>query len=139
MTQKEEREAAIAQWRTWVEQAIGGSPERMDVALRAAVYALDTGGSLDAITNAAQTAAAVWDSTHQPSAPTPARQQAGVRRQSAGSGRVVSLFIVVVLLSFVLWRLSGAHMGTMGDLVRFGIAALDIFVFIKLVQAFRTQ
>lgn len=62
MAQIADRDTALRCWQQWVDEEIGGGPDRIKAAIQAAVAALDMGKDSGETAAAARKAAAEWDS-----------------------------------------------------------------------------
>jgi hypothetical protein len=129
-SQHSQGEAALAEamkgWRTWIENSIGGSPDRVNACLQAAALAVDQNKTRDEIVSAAQNAATAWDSQH----PTP------VRRNYFW---IVVLSIVVVILSLILAsQLKYPMVILRNELLPLGVlTVLDVTAIFWLIRSFR--
>jgi hypothetical protein len=127
--------AALQQWRSWVEKNIGGSQQRIDAATRAALSAINSNSTQDQIVQAAQNAAAGWDRQNPPLAP----KRNKVVRVLAGF--LVLVFVLIVssylfkqapnILQPAIWANEGKTFTI--------LAVVDLLAIIAMINLFRPR
>jgi hypothetical protein len=115
------REEAMLEWRRWVEQEIGGSPEKTGACAQAAIAALDLNKRTDEVIAAARNAAARWDSEH----PQPAPKQYRARK--------AFLIFVVAFLTLMILGNEFGH-GHTGLGVMTLIAILTAILLVRIIR-----
>jgi hypothetical protein len=134
------KRSAIPQWQRWVEQQIGGSPDRIAAATQAAMVAINQHSSESQIVAAAQGAASAWDLQH----PSAARPRSGfwawLKYRPGGRALLIVVIVLTVVLAVEYFRQPAAVIRAEArGLEKIALADLAALTLLVLLYLFRRR